>query len=226
MRVLIDECAPRRLRTYLPGHDVRTVPEMGWSGKKNGELLGLMAADGFEVLVTVDQNLRHQQNLAGSGVAVVVLTAATNRLADLVPLMPSALAALATIKPGDTDYRDVAARGRLRLVGAPPQSCGVEDYLAFAQGNSALITGCGRCRGFLSRGSYNSRYGVPRRLFARECGRRRLANPEAAHQPYSAREPLQYRWVDVPWGGIRRASAGGRNDGRPDLLFRLLESVG
>lgn len=101
MRLLIDECAPRRLRTHFPGHDVRTVPEMGWSGKKDGELLALMAGAGFEVLVTVDQNIRHQQNLAASGIAVIVLVAPTNRLADLVPLAPSALAALATIQPGD-----------------------------------------------------------------------------------------------------------------------------
>jgi predicted nuclease of predicted toxin-antitoxin system len=59
MRVLIDECVPRRVRTHLPGHDVHTVPEMGWAGKKDGELLGLMAGDGFEVLLTVDQNIRH-----------------------------------------------------------------------------------------------------------------------------------------------------------------------
>ena len=54
MRILLDECVPRRLRWELPGHDVRTVPEMGWSGKKNGELLQLTTASGFEVLMTVD----------------------------------------------------------------------------------------------------------------------------------------------------------------------------
>lgn len=101
MRLLIDECVPRRLRTHFPGHDVRTVPEMGWSGKKDRELLSLMAGAGFEVLVTVDQNIRHQQNLSASGIAVIVLVAPTNRIADLVPLAPSALAALATIQPGD-----------------------------------------------------------------------------------------------------------------------------
>jgi len=74
---------------------------MGWSGKKNGELLQLMAGQGFEVFMTVDQNLRYQQNLHGAGIAVVVLVAASNRLADLVPLIPSALAALAIVKPGD-----------------------------------------------------------------------------------------------------------------------------
>jgi hypothetical protein len=101
MRVLLDECLPRRLRAHLPGHDVRTVPEMGWAGKKNGELLQLMATHGFEVLVTVDRSLRHQQNVQAAGLAALVLVAASNRLADLVPLMPKALAALASIKPGD-----------------------------------------------------------------------------------------------------------------------------
>jgi hypothetical protein len=101
MRILLDECVPRRLRRELPGHDIHTVLEMGWSGKKNGELLQLMAGQGFEVLLTVDQSIRHQQNLQAVGVAVVVLVAVTNRLADLVPLMPSALAALGSIKPGD-----------------------------------------------------------------------------------------------------------------------------
>jgi hypothetical protein len=101
MRILLDECVPRPLRRHFGGHDARTIRELGWAGKKNGELLALMAADGFEVLLTVDQNLRHQQNLAAAGVAVVVLVAATNRLADLLPLVPSALAALAAIKSGD-----------------------------------------------------------------------------------------------------------------------------
>lgn len=101
MRVLLDECVPRRLRTHFTGHDVRTVPDMGWSGKKDGELLSLAAGAAFEVLVTVDKGIRHQQNLKVAGIAVVVLVAATNRLADLLPLVPSALAALATIQPGD-----------------------------------------------------------------------------------------------------------------------------
>jgi hypothetical protein len=101
MRILLDECVPRRLRRELPGHDIRTVPEMGWSGKKNGELLALMVAQGFEVLMTVDQNVRHQQNLQAFDVAVIVLVGASNRLADLVPLMPSAQVALSSISHGD-----------------------------------------------------------------------------------------------------------------------------
>jgi PIN like domain len=101
MRILLDECAPRRLRRELPGHDVRTVQEMGWSGKKNGDLVRLMAGQSFELLLTVDQSIRHQRNLQGSGVAVIVLIAVSNRPADLVPLMPSAVAVLGSIKPGE-----------------------------------------------------------------------------------------------------------------------------
>ena len=74
---------------------------MGWSGKKNGELLALMSGDGFEILLTVDQNLRHQQNLAAAGVAVIVMVAASNRLSDLLPLAPAVETAMASIQPGD-----------------------------------------------------------------------------------------------------------------------------
>jgi predicted nuclease of predicted toxin-antitoxin system len=101
MRILLDECVPRRLRQELPGHDVRTVPEMGWTGKKNGELLRLMAEQNFEVLLTTDQSIRHQQNLQAAGIALVVLIATSNRLADLLPLVPTVQSALASIKPGD-----------------------------------------------------------------------------------------------------------------------------
>jgi hypothetical protein len=73
---------------------------MGWSGKKNGELLQLMVGQRFEVLLTVDQSIRHQQNLQASGVAVIVLVSPSNSLADLVPLMPAAQTALNSVKPG------------------------------------------------------------------------------------------------------------------------------
>ncbi len=101
MRVLIDECVPRRILGHLPGHDVHTVPDMGWSGKKDGELLRLMSGQGFEALVAVDRGIQRQQNLQATGVAAIVLVATSNRLANLVPLMPAALTALGTIMPGD-----------------------------------------------------------------------------------------------------------------------------
>ena len=101
MRILIDECAPKQLGRARSGHRWRTVPQMGWSGQKNGALLALMAAAGFEVLLTVDRGIRHYQNLQAAGVAVLVLIAPSNDLADLLPLVPDALVALATIQPGD-----------------------------------------------------------------------------------------------------------------------------
>jgi len=101
MRVLLDECVPKRLGRELVGHPVRTVPQEGWSGKKNGELLALMSAAGFEVLLTVDQGISHQQNLQAAGVAVVVMIGDSNQLADLVPLIPNVLVALSTVQAGD-----------------------------------------------------------------------------------------------------------------------------
>jgi hypothetical protein len=101
MRVLLDECVPKRLGRSITGHDFRTVQQQGWSGRKNGELLALMRSAGFEVFLTVDQGVQHQQNLSGSGVGVIVMTAKSNDLGDLLPLVPSVLIALATIQPGD-----------------------------------------------------------------------------------------------------------------------------
>jgi predicted nuclease of predicted toxin-antitoxin system len=101
MRVLIDECAPSALRHALArrGHDCRTVQEAGWSGKKNGELLGLAETE-FDVLITVDTNLRYQQKLTGRRIAVVLLLAPSNRLQILSPYFPACAQALETIKPG------------------------------------------------------------------------------------------------------------------------------
>ena len=74
MRVLLDECVPRTLREQLPGHEVKTVAQSGWTGVKNGELLRL-AAERFDVLLTVDRNLEYQQNFLGAAVAVIVVHA-------------------------------------------------------------------------------------------------------------------------------------------------------
>ena len=100
MRILLDECTPRPLKRELPDYEIQTVVEMGWSGKKNGELLRLMSQEGFTVLLTTDQNLRYQQNLQ-AGVAVVVLVARSNRLPDLLPLMPDVHNVLKATAPGE-----------------------------------------------------------------------------------------------------------------------------
>jgi hypothetical protein len=101
MRILLDECVPRRLRSHLVGHEVRTVAEMAWRGKRNGDLLRAMVGQGFDVLLTVDRNLPYQQNLRAGGIALVVLASGGITLADLIPLMRSTLAALVTVKPGE-----------------------------------------------------------------------------------------------------------------------------
>lgn len=100
MRILLDECVPRPLKRELSNYQVQTVVEMGWTGKKNGELLRLIAQESFTILLTTDQNLRYQQNLQEAGVAVIVLVAKKNRLSDLIPLIPAALRVLDTIEPG------------------------------------------------------------------------------------------------------------------------------
>ena len=103
MRILLDECVDWRLSRDIIGHDVKTARQMGWSTIQNGELLAL-AAQQFDAFVTVDRNLSFQQNLAAFPIAVLVLRARTNRLADLRPLAPALLAALPSSKPGVAQF--------------------------------------------------------------------------------------------------------------------------
>jgi hypothetical protein len=100
MRVLLDECVDWRLLREIPGHDVRTAGQLGWSAVRNGELLALADAD-FDAFVTVDRNLSFQQHIPALRIAVIVLHARTNRLADLRPLVPRLLQALELAKPGE-----------------------------------------------------------------------------------------------------------------------------
>ena len=99
MKVFLDECVDWRLARDIVGHDVKTARQMGWTTIKNGALLTL-ASQHFDVFVTVDRNLSLQQNLHTFSIAVVVLQAKTNRLADLRPLIPSLLATIEAALPG------------------------------------------------------------------------------------------------------------------------------
>jgi hypothetical protein len=105
VRLLLDECVPKRLRQDLSKHDVWTVPEMGWAGKENGELLGL-AESLFDVFVTVDQKLKYQQSVSGRAIAVVVLVAKRTKIEFLRPLVPKLEQALSEVKPGE--LREIA----------------------------------------------------------------------------------------------------------------------
>ncbi|NMF67517.1 DUF5615 family PIN-like protein [Brasilonema octagenarum] len=99
MRVLLDECLPKKLKRELPGYTVITVPQQGWAGKKNGVLLRLAQTE-FDVFVTIDQNLTSQQNLSQINLAIIVLIAKDNQIETLQPLMPKVLEALKIIKTG------------------------------------------------------------------------------------------------------------------------------
>jgi hypothetical protein len=100
LRTLIDEQLPRQLATYLVGHDARTVQQESWAGLKNGALLTKAENAGFSVFLTGDQNIEFQQNISKRRLGVVVLCAASNALEDLLPLVPAALTAIATVRPG------------------------------------------------------------------------------------------------------------------------------
>ncbi|TAE30125.1 MAG: hypothetical protein EAZ92_05105 [Candidatus Kapaibacterium sp.] len=97
MRILLDECLPRLLKSELPEHEVRTVREMKWNGIKNGKLLAL-AAQEFDVFLTVDRNMQYQQNLLTVEIAIVALAPFSNRLEDILPLMPRTREVLSTIQ--------------------------------------------------------------------------------------------------------------------------------
>jgi predicted nuclease of predicted toxin-antitoxin system len=102
MKVLIDECLPAALRKNLTalGHDCETVRQAGFGSKKNGELLALAERD-WDVLLTSDRNIKYQQNMTGRSVSVLILCAKTNRMKDLLPLMPACAEALLSVQPGD-----------------------------------------------------------------------------------------------------------------------------
>jgi predicted nuclease of predicted toxin-antitoxin system len=96
MRILFDESLPYRLRRSLTSHSIRTVVEMGWSGTKNGKLLGLAATE-FDLILTVDKNMKHQQNLKTIPIAIVVLESVSNELAFLLPFIPKLELALTNL---------------------------------------------------------------------------------------------------------------------------------
>jgi len=73
LKILFDQGVPKPLQAYLAGHEVSRAFQLGWASKKNGELLALAEEAGFEILVTTDQNLLHQQNLRGRNTALFIL---------------------------------------------------------------------------------------------------------------------------------------------------------
>ena len=106
MRILLDESVPGRLGALLVGHDANSVQRRGWAGIKNGKLLALAAAE-FDVLLTADKGIEHQQNLATLPIAVLIVLSRSNRMVDMAPAVTAILAALSELPP--RSIRKVAA---------------------------------------------------------------------------------------------------------------------
>lgn len=104
MKVLLDENLDWRLGRDFPGHEVHSVPALGWAGVQNGELLRKSVAAGFELFVTMDGNMVHQQNVAVHPIAIIALRAPSNRLEDTRPLVPTLLASFPQIKQGTVTF--------------------------------------------------------------------------------------------------------------------------
>lgn len=88
MKILLDENLPRQIKSdFGPDYEVKTVRDMGWLGKKNGELLGLIVLNGYDIFVTIDKNLRYQQNLDRIELKIFLLLAINNRRETLQVLV-------------------------------------------------------------------------------------------------------------------------------------------
>lgn len=100
MKILLDECLDQKLRLLFIGHDCQTAAYAKLAGLKNGALLRAAESAGFELMITADQEIPYQQNLGHRRIAILILCARTNRLADLKCLVPAAMHALDSITPG------------------------------------------------------------------------------------------------------------------------------
>jgi predicted nuclease of predicted toxin-antitoxin system len=100
VKILLDECLPLDFRHSFPDHEVHTAVWAELSGKKNGELLRDAELAGYEVLLTVDQGMPHQQNFAGRRLSIILIRSRTNQIEDLRPFVDLILRALETLAPG------------------------------------------------------------------------------------------------------------------------------
>ena len=96
MKILLDECIPRKFKNSFPSHACRTVAEEGLSGRKNGELLRLAEASGFDVFISLDRGLEYEQNLRSRKIKIILVTASSNRLQDLLAHVPEIQRVLAS----------------------------------------------------------------------------------------------------------------------------------
>ncbi len=110
MRLLLDECLPKKLKRAFVGFDVVTVPELGWAGMKDNVLLETAERAGFDVFITIDGGIRYQQNMERVSLRIVALCVPSSRLEDIEPLIPLVLELLPTLKMGE--HRSLPIRER------------------------------------------------------------------------------------------------------------------
>lgn len=103
MRVVLDNCVPRTLLRHLTGFNATAVRDYGWAAIDDGPLLDHLEGR-CDVFVTVDRNIPFQQRLAERPFATVILQARTNRLVDLLPLLPRLLTVLREARPGQVTH--------------------------------------------------------------------------------------------------------------------------
>jgi hypothetical protein len=115
MRLPIDECIDERLRLLFPGYDCQTARFASLSGLKNGRLIEAAEAAGFDVLITVDQNIPDQQNLAQRKLSLLILCGPTNRLRDLAQLVPAVISVLGSIGHGGVLKNSITASAAIGL---------------------------------------------------------------------------------------------------------------
>ena len=111
MRVLLDENLPHDLAGALTGHAVSTVQGLGWVGTKNGALLK-RAGEVCDVFITMDANIERQQNLTSLPFGVVVIRAPSNRMKELLPILPELLQVVDTVRPGEARHIGKSPRRR------------------------------------------------------------------------------------------------------------------
>ena len=100
MNILLDECVPLPLKKFLKNHHTKTAVEMGWSSLKNGKLLEMSIKAGFDVLLTIDKNIHHQQNIKSFNITVVVFDVARSKIELIKPLLPKIFAIADSILKG------------------------------------------------------------------------------------------------------------------------------
>ena len=101
MKILLDHNLDRRLKNSFPTHEVSTTQSEGWADVLNGALLSLLEANGFDVMLTADSNMRSQQNFSSRRISVVVLRARNNRLATHLEMVDDIERALISIRKGE-----------------------------------------------------------------------------------------------------------------------------